>query len=41
MKYSATARVYLVSRPAVDWEQIAAFPVRRRPSAGPGQHQGR
>ena len=25
MKYSATARVYLVSRPAVDWEQIAAF----------------
>ena len=25
MKYSAGARVYLVSRPAVDWEQIAAF----------------
>ncbi len=25
MKYSSGARVYLVSRPAVDWEQIAAF----------------
>ena len=25
MKYSAGARVYLVSRPAVDWEQIATF----------------
>ena len=25
MKYRAGARVYLVSRPAVDWEQIAAF----------------
>ena len=25
MKYKSAARVYLVSRPAVDWEQIAAF----------------